>query len=126
MEADRIGLLLVPVAAVVRIAFVALLAQLAVLLQGRILSMAEAVRAATWGFWGVVLGMMTQSLWLSRLGTDRISVNDLSVVPDSLAHVLQVDIDGSFTVYLVAAQFSISTVVWMLGLGFGLASALHY
>ena len=122
-KADRLGLLLMPLAAVVRIAFVALVAQLAVLLQGRILSLAEAVRAATWAFWGVVYGMTTQSLWLWRLGMDHVTVDDFSVVPDSLAHVLHVDIDSSFTVYLLAVQLSITTVVWMLGLGLGLASA---
>ena len=41
-KADRLGILFLPVAAVVWIAFVALVAQLAVLQQGRILSLAEA------------------------------------------------------------------------------------
>ncbi len=92
-KADRLGILLLPVAAVVWIAFVALVAQLAVLLQGRILSLAEAVRAATWAFWGVVCGMAA------------------------------LDLDSSFTVYLLAVQFSITAVLWLLGLGLGLASA---
>ena len=56
---------------------------------------------------------------------DHVTADDFSVVPDSLAHVLQVDIDSSFTVYLLAVQFSITAVVWMLGLGLGLASAEH-
>ena len=122
-KADRLGVLLLPVAIVVRIAFVALVAQLAVLLQGRILSLAEGVRAATWAFWGVVYGMAIQSLWLWRLGMDQITADDFSVVPDSLAHLLHVDIDSSFTVYVLAVQFSIGAVVWLLGLALGLASA---
>ena len=122
-KADRLGILLLPAAAVVWIAFVALVAQLAVLLQGRILSLAEAVRAATWAFWGVVYGMAAQSLWLWRPGMGHVTVDDSSVVPEFIAHVLQVDIDSSLTVYLLAVQFSITAVVWLLGLGFGLAFA---
>ena len=107
-KAHRLGILLLPVAAVVWIAFVALVAQLAVLLQGKILSLAEAVRAATWAFWGVVCGMAAQTLWLWRLGLD---------------HVPKVDIDGSFTVDSLAVQLSVTAAVWLSGLGLGLASA---
>ena len=52
--------------------------------------------------------MAAQSLWLWRLGLD---------------HVLKVDIDGSFTVDSLAVQLSITAVVWLSGLGLGLASA---
>lgn len=124
-HADRLGLFLLPLAAVVRIGFVALVAQLAVLLQGRTLSLAEAVRAATWAYWGVLYGMTTQSLWLWRLGMDHVTADDFSVVPDSLAHMLGLDVDTSFIVYLLAVQLSITTAVWLLGLGLGLASAEH-
>ena len=85
MESLSYGFL--PVMLAVRIAVTALVLQLFTMLLSAEITYRDLFRASLWGFGAVMYGMFIQTVRLDLIGPD-ITVQEISVVPDSLAALI--------------------------------------
>lgn len=82
------GYLISPITLAVRIAFVALVLQLVLLLRGSEEEFSVLFQAVALGYFMVILGAFSQAIWLNLLHPSTITPQDFQVVPGSLASLL--------------------------------------
>lgn len=116
------GLALVPLLLWARLAFVALSAQLVLLLLVLDVPFGRLFRAAAWAYAALLCGQAARWAWLARLGTDGITREALGVTPGSLAAAL-LDPSAPAGLYQLFSMLSVWEAAWCAVFALGLRRA---
>ena len=109
-----------PIQTAFRIGFVALIVQIACLLGGKEISYGRLFRISAVAFGATLFGSFLQVFWIARQPVVAITQASLGIVPDSLAAWFGATGDSPSLSYLVMSRVSVTSLLWMLLLYWGL------
>ena len=114
---DRLGLAVVPIVLLLRLGIAALFLQLGVLLHGTEIKLQTAFRTATVAYGAVLFSLLLQGVFFLKLGSS-LRAEDLATFPDTLTHILGMSAFTNPIAYALAAELSISTLMWIAMCGY--------
>jgi hypothetical protein len=114
------GYAMAPLQTACRIGLVALIVQMVCLLGGVEIPYRKIFRISAVAFGATLFGSLLQIFWIARQPTTAISQASLGIVPDSLAAWFNVLNEAPPFVYLMLSRASITSLLWMLLLYWGL------
>jgi hypothetical protein len=109
-----------PLQTAFRIGFVALVAQMVCLLGGIEIPFGRVFRISATAFWATLFGSLLQILWIAKQPAAAITRASLGTAPDSMAAWLLPQYEAPSLLYLVLSRASITSLIWMLLLYWGL------
>jgi len=109
-----------PVQTAIRIGFVALIVQMTCLLGGKEISYGKLFRISAIAFGATLFGSLLQIFWITRQPVAAITQASLGIVPDSLAAWFGASSNAPSLFYLLLSRASITSLLWMLLLYWGL------
>ena len=111
---------LAPFQTAFRIAFVALIVQMTCLLGGIDIAYRRLFRISAIAFGATLFGSLLQIVWIARQPVAAVNQASLGIVPDSIAAWFAASTDAPSIVYLLLSRASITSLLWMLLLYWGL------
>jgi len=111
---ESLGLLISPLVLLARVAFHALLVQLAFLLQGTQLRFSLVFRGAIWAAWMTWLGSAMQAIWLASLPPAALSTEQLGAMPGGLTTLIPALNAGPDGLVLLFRQITVFDLGWIL------------
>ena len=109
-----------PIQTAIRIGFVALILQMTCLLGGKEIPYGKLFRISAIAFGATLFGSLLQIVWITRQPVAAITQASLGIVPDSLAAWFGASNDAPSLIYLMLSRASITSLLWMLLLYWGL------
>lgn len=114
------GFAMAPLQMLFRIGVAALVVQIACLLGGKEIPYGRLFRISAVAFGAILFGSCLQILWIARQPAVAITRASLGIVPDSLAAWIGTSSDAPTLLYLVLNRASVTSLLWMLLLYWGL------
>jgi hypothetical protein len=114
------GYVMAPFQTAFRIGLVGLVVQLMCLLGGIDIGFRKVFRISSVAFGAQLFGSFLQVIWIVRQPTTAITRASLGIVPDSLAAWFGTANEAPSLLYLVLSRASITSMMWMLLLYWGL------
>lgn len=114
------GYAMAPFQTAFRITFVALIIQMICLLGGIDIAYRRLFRVSAIAFWATLFGSLLQIFWITLQPTTAITQASLGIVPDSLAAWIGTTGTSPSAFYLLLSRVSITSLLWMLLLYWGL------
>ncbi|MFC1639557.1 hypothetical protein ACFL3B_02185 [Gemmatimonadota bacterium] len=114
------GYVFAPVQTTLRIGFVALIVQMTCLLGGKEIPFGRIFRISAIAFGATLFGSLLQIFWIVRQPVTAITQASLGIVPDSMAAWLSTTSAAPSLLYLLLSRVSITSLLWMLLLYWGL------
>lgn len=114
------GYVFAPLQTALSICFVALVIQMMSLLGGIEIGFGKVFRISTSAFGAILFGSLLQIVWIVRQPTHAVSRASLGIVPDSFAAWFGTSNELPSFFYLVLSRMSITSLLWMLLIYWGL------
>ena len=114
------GYAMAPFQTAFRIGFVALIVQMTCLLGGIDIAYRRLFRVSAIAFGAILFGTLLQIVWIARQPVAAVTQASLGIVPDSIAAWFAASSDVPSILYLLLSRVSITALLWMLLLYWGL------
>jgi hypothetical protein len=114
------GYAMAPFQTAFRIAFVALIVQMTCLLGGVEITYGKLFRISAIAFGATLFGSLLQIAWIAQQPVAAVNRASLGIVPDSIAAWFGASGDAPSILYLLLNRASVTSLLWMLLLYWGL------